>query len=332
VHVLSEHVFCPRAAVLALESGEDEGDEEPMLGPRLDLFVDYNEHRFAEGLHTAWGELRLWFALLAPAILLVLIVWYLASPVWGAAVALPAIWIASKIWELTMRIAALVREQGSLRAAAVAPIDLAPEETYKINWWTLRKAGFDCLKLHDAYPGLAEGVTGKPWRVLMKDTVIRIPVIRKHRGAATWGPQHVVRAAAYCRLITKCEGGNAPFGILMFAGSYDCLVIPNNEKARSQFEQALKDVREFLDIYEGGKFVPAAPRDNRCSGCHYGKPRKYTAGKSDTVLGGRVLAAWRTNASNGRSYHCTCGDRFTDTVPPHKDAVALGIAEEDENA
>ena len=38
VHVLSEHVFCPRAAILALESGEDEGDEEPWLGPRLDLF------------------------------------------------------------------------------------------------------------------------------------------------------------------------------------------------------------------------------------------------------------------------------------------------------
>ena len=54
VHVLSEHVFCPRAALIASESGPDAGDEEPNLGPRLDLFLHYNEHLFAEALQQAW--------------------------------------------------------------------------------------------------------------------------------------------------------------------------------------------------------------------------------------------------------------------------------------
>ena len=89
----------------------------------------------------------------------------------------------------------------------------------------------------------------------------------------------MVRAAAYCRLIKTCEGGNAPFGVLMFAGSYDCLVIPNNGEAQSHFERALREVQEFLSVYEGGKFVPAAPTDNRCSGCHCGKPRKHVDGE-----------------------------------------------------
>ena len=57
VHVLSEHVFCPRAALIASESGNDAGDEEPNLGPRLDLLIDYNEHKFTEAQHQAWGEM-----------------------------------------------------------------------------------------------------------------------------------------------------------------------------------------------------------------------------------------------------------------------------------
>jgi hypothetical protein len=316
---------------LALESGEDEGDEEPMLGPRLDLYVDYNEHRFVEELRAAWREVGLWGTLMAPAALLVVIVWRLASPVWGVAVALPAVWMAVRLWELVMRIAVLVREQAILQAAPVAAIDPAPQETYIINWWTLRKAKFDCSKPSDAYPAFADGLTGKPWRVLTKDTVMRIPVIRKHRGKATWGPQHVVRAAAYCRLIKTRENANAPFGILMFAGSYDCLVIPNNDKAQSQLERALEDVQEFLRIYEAGKFAPVAPRDKRCSGCHWGEPRKHVAGKSDTILNGQTVTARRTRGNNGKCYHSICGDRFPDRVPPHEDAVALGITEEDEN-
>ena len=41
VHVLGQHEFCPQAALLTLESGEDEGEEEPTLGPRLDGYADY---------------------------------------------------------------------------------------------------------------------------------------------------------------------------------------------------------------------------------------------------------------------------------------------------
>ena len=43
VHVLSEFLFCPRAALIASESGRDEGDEEPNLGPRLVLRQSWTE-------------------------------------------------------------------------------------------------------------------------------------------------------------------------------------------------------------------------------------------------------------------------------------------------
>ena len=200
-----------------------------------------------------------------------------------------------------------------------------PQQIQEVNWWSLRKAGFDCQKLVDPHRDPAERLVGRPWRVLTKGTTLRIPVIRKHRGERVWRPQHVVRVAAYCRLIKNCELGNSPFGVLMFAGSYECLIIPNTTAAQFQLEKALEDVREFLNVYEGGKFIPTEPADNRCSGCHWGKPCQFVAGKTDTILNGNPVIPLRTKAKE-QYFHCACGDRFQ-WVPPHDDSVGLGIAE-----
>lgn len=329
VHVLSEHVFCPRAGLLALESGEDNGDVEPNLGPRLDGVVDYDAHRFAEELRAAWDQLRLWLTLMAPAILLVFVVWRLISPLAGVAAALPAVYLLGQMWEGLMRIVQLVRERSAFEAAPLATIDSAPAEVQEVNWWSLRKAGFDCLEPVDAHRDPGRRLHGKPWRVLTKGTTLRIPVVRKHRGERTWGRQHIVRLAAYCQLIETCEGGDAPFGVLMFAGSYDCLMIPITAEAQEQFKVALEEVRDFLRKYEEKKrknlkMFLDEPTDNRCQGCHFGRPRRHAPG-SATILDGKAIDALPTRAVNGQDYHCDCGDRFN-WVPPHKDAVQLEIA------
>ncbi len=324
VHVLSEHVFCPRAALLARESGDDSGDEEPTLGPRLDWMGDYDEHRFAEALHSAYGDLRLWFTLMAPAMLLVIILWFSFTPIVGLAATLPLFYLVTKSWETLLLIIQLVRERALFQAAVPATIDLNPQEITKVNWWSLRKAGFDCLK-PDQLRDPGERLKGRPWRELIKGRQLRIPVVRKHRGERVWGPQHIVRMMAYCRLIESCEGGSAPFGILMFAESYDCLIIPNTAAHQADFQRSLAAVREFLQIHASGESIPAPPRDNRCSGCHLGQPRRHTMG-SETILNGVVVEAARTRANNGIIYHCTCGDRFKDVVPPHDYAVQLEIA------
>ena len=79
-----------------LETGEDDGEDERPLGPRLDEFLDYDEHRFAEELRTAYGKLRLWLTLLAPAALLVLVVWRLHSSWAGLVVSLPLFYLAGR--------------------------------------------------------------------------------------------------------------------------------------------------------------------------------------------------------------------------------------------
>ena len=302
VHVLSEYVFCPRAAILALESGEDSGEEEPRLGPRLDTFADYDEHRFVEELQIEWGRVRLWLTLTAPALLLAVAMWRIISPLAGLLATLPMCYVAACCWQSLQRIIELVRERAIFRAAVPATIDFDTQQIRQVNWWSLRKAGFDCFKPVDPHFSPAEQLTGRPWRILTKGTTLRIPVIRKHQGERVYRPQHIVRIAAYCRLIETCEGADSPFGILMFAGSYDCLLVPANALAQSKLDQALREVRDFLRVTAAGKYTPTEPQDTRCRGCHWGEPRRYIPGESETILHGEVVAPFVTRAANNRHY------------------------------
>ena len=325
VHVLSEHVFCPRSAVLARETGDDQGEDEPPLGPKLPSFADFSEHRFVEELQKLWGKFRLWMTLIAPAIALPLLMWRLVSPLSALVSALPLFYFVARLWDNLNMIARVSREKRIMQVAELTPVNVDSDLIREIQWWSLRKQGFDCEKPVDAYRNVKEGLRGRPWRVLSKGG-LRIPVIRQHRGDHTWRPKHVARIAAYCRLIESCEGAKSPFGVLLFGGSYDCVIIPNTPAAQSQLDRALHDVREFLRIQLSGKFVPAAPTDNRCRGCDWGEPRKYVRNESETVVNGNALMPLQTRGTDNQTYHSHCGDRFH-WVPPHEFAIDLGIAE-----
>lgn len=330
VHVLSEHVFCPRATILALEMGPDNGEEgqeqEQQRGPRLAGLFDYDAHRFAEAIQGAWNDVRLWATLSASAAILTLGVWRLWSPMAGLIGTLPFFLCLARLWELSSELIDLIRERAVFLAAPPLNIDLASTEIQKVNWWSLRKAGFDCLKPVDAFRDPESRLIGKPWRMLVKGTALRIPVIRKHRGDPIWRPQHRVRISAYCRLIETCQGGESPFGILMFAGTYECLIIPNTVVDQSKFDEALRNVREFLHGFELSRAAPMPPTDSRCRGCHLGQPRRFAAGVTQTTLGGIAKEPFRTQAADGELYHCPCGDLF-EWVPPHDDALKLRIAQ-----
>jgi len=331
VHVLSEHVFCPRAALIAYESGSDAGDEEPNLGPRLDLFIDYDEHKFIEAIHQAWGNMRLWLTLMAPAVFFVILAvcfqWVLASLV----LSLPIFVLLAKSWDTLNNIIALIREQARYRDAPEVMIDLELTETKRLSWWSLRKAGFDCNKLKDPLDDPASCLVGNPWRQLKKGSIV-VPVIRRRRGNSDWGPQHEIRIAAYCDLIEKCTTGTVPFGVILFAGTSDCVIIPNTHARHMLFERAFKSVANFLERQAAGADRPDPPIDRRCTGCPHGEPRLFQQGKSATILNGKPLAACiaksvGTDEKLRGIFHSNCGDRF-EWVPRHKDAIALGIARE----
>ncbi len=319
VHVLSEYVFCGRAGALAIESEtEDDGEEGPRLGPRLDHFCyDYDEVLFNEAIRADWGRLRRWLTWLAPAIFMPFAAWRLHSVMAALVVSFPACFLAAKILEAVGALFTHIRARNIYRAATAATIDMAPTNLIKVDWWSLRKAGFDCHKPLDAYRN--ENLVGRPWRVLVKDTMWRIPVIRKHRGEAVCRPQHIVRAAAYCQLIEMCEGGRAPFAVLLFGGAFDCVIIPNNFTSQRELAQALDAFSEFLRTFEGGRFIPDIPEGNRCKGCPWGRPIPFD---EPTILKGQTLWPLRIERINKGEFHCICGDRFN-FVPEHADIKRL---------
>ena len=323
VHPLSEHVFCPRAALLALESAQTEQDAEPSLGPKLDWFGDYDEREFVEALRATWGEFRFWLTCLAPALLLILVVGDLAGRVWGAVVSLPAALIAVGATQCALRVIEIVRQRAVRQEAVPYDLDLDSPGIREVNWWSLRKANFECIKPSDKNYDPGERLAGKPWRVLVRNAV-RVPVIRK-RGSRDHGRQHEIRLAAYCRLLEACEGAQAPFGVLIFAGSYDCLIFPNTPDARAKLSRAVNDYRAFLHFIDGGGRL-SEPTDQRCYGCLHGKPRRYLRGRSETVLRGEVLTPFLTPSLTGVQFHCDCGDRF-DWVPRHQDAFRLQLVD-----
>lgn len=329
VYALSEHVFCPRAALLTLESAADEeSNEEPALGPKLDWFGDFNERLFVQALHGIWGEIRFWLTLLAPAGLILFVAWRIGSGMLGTMASFAALLLLAALGNSIAALIRLVREQAIWRAALPAELDLNSPEIREVNWWALRKAGFECRTRDEPNYDRTERLAGKPWRVLVRDRDgMCIPVVRKHRGDRSYGSQHLVRLAAHCRLLEECERAHVPFGVLLFAGSYDCVIVPNTPEAQTRLRRALADYRRFLQfIRDGGEL--SEPADQRCSGCHFGKPRRYVRRRSETVLRGEVLTPCLMKSSTrGGRFHCDCGDRFR-WVPRHRDALALELTQE----
>ena len=207
-------------------------------------------------------------------------------------------------------------------------LDLESDEIRQINWWSLRKAGFDCRKPVDPHRDPDGTWLGNLGGCSPRTRPCGFPSYGSIAGNAV-GPQHIVRVAAYCQLIKSCELADAPFGLLMFAGSYDCLAIPHTAGAQLQFEKAVEDVREFLRL-RARPLQPAAPTDDRCSGCHCGHLREHVAGRTDTILNGERVVPYLMRSPDDRLLHCTCGDRFKWT-PPHDTAVRLGIAVRNES-
>lgn len=333
VHALSEQVFCNRAGLLAQLSGTDTGEEdEPNLGPKLDWWGDYEERSFAEAIDVTWGELRYWLTWLVASLAGFPMAWMLTSSLWGRGPAFVAIWLVCipvlvcgrNTLFIAGRLIQLLRAQALWARSTPVTLDLASEVVREVNWWSLRKAGFDCRAPIESYYDPVLRLAGKPWRVLSKDRTLRIPVIRKHRGDRSWGPQHLVRVAAYCHLIESQEGAEAPFGILLFADSYDGLIVPNTLQSREQFRRALDTLRELLATHGEDTVIAAGPSDNRCLGCPWGAPRVATE-ESATILEGRRLSPKLAKGRDGQWRHSPCADLFGE-VPPHAQAIALEMA------
>ena len=316
VHVLTEFLFCRRAGLITFEQQRTDTGEEWDDGPRLDFLPDFSFDLIERVLQATWNDIWKKLTWTPPILLLVFIASLLIH--WGILLSLIpmalwlGVWLLGKlgnVFELSRRLQ-IAREAIPQEPAA----DSA--EMQPVNWWGLLKSGFQPQQYEGAHEVSAWQLCGHPWRVLVKGS-LRIPVFRKRRGKPEIYPQHKARMTAYCRLLEESEGGQSPYGVVLFGYGYDGVAIPNTGEHRQLLAEGLRDTRQLLmDVTTAG-LMPDIPRPaNVCHNCPLGRPHSYRPGESETVLNGVQLPAYRTRGEDRRQYHSICGDRFR-WVPPH---------------
>ncbi len=316
VHDLSESVFCPRAGVISHEKADDDADQEPQLGPKLSGFWNFDEHRFNQAI----TETLIQFVITSSAFFAICVFGFIgtaSSIIWLPVAFLGSRCVGGYAWRSGAKLFNLVLERYRLKYADVKSVELRPTKIQYLNWWVLRKFGFECFAPDEKLGDNREKLAGKPWRILRYGDGILVPVVRKHLGSCTKGQQHTVRLMAYCHLIEHCTNAESPFGVLLFNKGDECVVIPNNRKHKKEFRDALADFRDLLLRGNYAEELDNNPQDTRCRGCKLGEPRKYKAGKTTTILDGQELVPMIYD-----DYHCDCGDRFC-WQPLHEKTLAM---------
>ena len=309
VHVLTEFIYCERAGLLAFERAKDEPYEEQV---NLRYLPEWSLSEIQRHLRVTLIRLAL-VLVVALCLSLVCLGCYHAeadSLCWLAgAGAFGFGWLA---WRQLRDGITLF---GRLRAARRAAPAMPKEDTtvcQPVCWWSLLRAGFDSVKYKDSLKDERLRLSGRPWRVLRKGS-LRIPVFRL-QGEPRLKRQHFARMAAYCHLLETCEGGHSPYGVVIFAGTYDGTTVPNSPASRKAFHDGLVKARSTLQRNREGSQSRHPVNLNLCAGCPHGYPQVQVSRWFRPVKG------YPRRGVDGRLYRSSCGDRYRWT-PPHEKAI-----------
>ena len=325
VRTLGEFVFCPRAGLLSHASADEE-DEPTDERMNLTFLPEYSLTLIEEQLAVQIRRLARWAAWAAGGLFLVVVaVWNELPPAVPLALAVLTMLC---VWKSLQSLAAVITLGDRRREALAAkptepPADLTDDTP--VRWWELLKAGFESVPYLEPLCDEELALAGKPWRVLKKGSlripVIRLPADNYHAGRYWVYEQHRVRLAAYAALLAACEGGQTPYAVVLFGGSYAGVAVP--VLPATAVIAKLDELRRGLDLERMGIPTPLPTNPNVCSGCPLGRPRGVTAAERKDELLGRKLHV--ITGPDGRVYHSECGDRF-DWTPPHADAIRKRLA------
>ena len=327
VHALGQYLYCPRAAILAMETGEDRDIDEPL--PRLTYLPNFSREQIEVELSK-----RAWMIIYSiPIAVGIVTLMSIAVERQQLLLFYPMVflglayigWLAAKLTEI-MQLS--LRRRAAIVAESYEP-DRSVTGIQAVNWWSMLAAGYEPVNYQQPFRHPEYPIEGCPWRVLEKASV-RIPVIRaggdKLGGAAgELYPKYIIRLVAYAMLLESAGHLDAPFGLVFPMDSPKGLAVRITPALR---EKTLRSLEEFVIKLRDSQEHAVEPRPpehrNRCLGCDYGEPEEISvkeiakARKAGTRL--TVL-----QHGTGRTYHCQCGDRFG-SAPPHRKSIQNGLA------
>lgn len=324
VHVLSEYVFCPRAALNSYLDDFDDSDDDAIL--RLNYQPVYDlvelERLLNQAATTLWQLALAALAFYVTGILLGRLVHW----VWFWAGLVAACYMASTLVRQLPEVLRLLRIHRTMRIAIPAlPSDTVWEDE-PVNWWSLRAAGFVATPCPETLHDDERLLTGKPWRILRLGDELAIPAyVRASEGEIR--PQHRARIAGYCKLLRDNGYAASPYGIVLEPGTFEGTAVkPTDDNIQAVTQVAIEVMDVILNFQRHGVRPEAPSNPQICRTCPHGKPRQFKAGTSDTTsLDVTIKANRKRCPRNGRYYHSSCGDRFG-WVAEHEEAKSLGLS------
>ena len=326
VHALGQYVFCPRAAILAAECGDQREFDEPL--PRLTYLPNFDLALIEEALSRKFKQFSLSVVMIVALAVSMRI--SMDDETWERFYLAAGMLFLAVYWDVH-----LVRDIVVLSLRRASAIHAKPKEPIgtftgirPINWWSMLQAGFESISYQQPIQHPDLPLEGRPWRVLHKDS-LRIPVIRTSgkrlgEGKNQLFPKLQVRLVAYAMLLEADDFHKVPYGLVFPIDSPHGLAFAITDDHRHRAKKLLAEFAQTLADSKTKNLQPNLPANrNRCSNCDYGKP-------SETSL--RNVAAGRKagehlvilQSRSGRLFHCQCANRFG-SAPPHRDSVRIGL-------
>lgn len=321
VSAIGEYIFCTRAGLLSQErQAKDRGEEEPTF----DSLPRYEREAIMDALSSKckWWMIGLVFFVITAVASVWLTpdhgAWRIIVVVTAAAALLA---LAYFIVGQTSDVVVLLRRRHDAFAGVAREFDFDDGEIHPVVWWDFFESGFESQK---PLPMLDEKwkLDGKPFRVLIRGSEY-IPVFKAKKAHERPKPQHIAKIMAYCHLILATQDRVSPFGVILYGNSYEGVAVPNHDRFRTRFHNALVAVREMVKALEDGP-PPGIPNNTaKCAKCPWGRPRRVEKLQA-TMQDGRELDPNILWSNHGKRYHCDCGDRF-EWIPPHERSKELGL-------
>jgi hypothetical protein len=312
VHRLSEFVFCPRAGLCLYEQDEDFHEEEAD-----EVNLSYLPiHEKEELIRTYKALIRQLIGIGVSGAVLTAILcgmaWLSGWP-WGWLA--PTLVAVVTLWAIGNRIYWIFQAVGFLEILEETEPELPdPDSTaiQKIHWCALLSSEVMLSKPQSSFRHDQWKFGGKPWRLIEYGDFV-IPVFRPRKEWKGVFDQHLVRMAAYCRLIELETGRRSPYGVIAENDNYQAWVLPNTPRSQALFERALPRARSVVcDSEELNHWPPILGSGAGCKDCPRGRSLRVRRGES--FLRHKEELSWFV--PDGIKYHSHCSDRFRE-IPPN---------------
>ncbi len=315
VHTLGEFSYCPLAGLLAYKQQGQSGYDELLRIPNLGFEPIFDHALLVEERNRLQQALAINSCALFVAILTLVLIAKLISFPLGVSLSLGTLPLIVVVGRGVQALVNILAQLESYEHSLPQEIDFSNESIQPITWWGLVKSGLRTTVRRIPLEDRESALVGKPNRVLEDNGIRHLPVI-VHRHSATAelkvSPSHLVKLAAYAHLIQLNQRAKADWGIVIDSKTLSGFAVPISNHHLTEMHDRLAELHSLVG--SGGSV--AKPPEWKCRKCHRGKPRRYVAGVSETIIHGVKLIPRLSPNSAGEGVHSDCGDENR-WRPPH---------------